>query len=59
VITPGERSRRRARRARPPVWLVALVAAAVVFVAGIPLGMALHDNPKPDLTVTTTKTIVP
>jgi type VI protein secretion system component VasF len=59
VIPPGERTRRRPRGARPPVWLVALVAAAVVFVAGIALGMALHDNPKPDLTVTTTKTIVP
>jgi hypothetical protein len=25
----------------------------------VALGMALHDNPKPDLSVTTTKTILP
>jgi hypothetical protein len=41
------------------VWLVALVAAAFLVAAGIALGMALHDNPKPNLTVTTTKTFVP
>jgi hypothetical protein len=35
------------------------VAAVVLFAVGIALGMALHDNPKPDLSVTTTKTIVP
>ena len=26
---------------------------------GIALGQALHDNPKPNLTVTSTKTLVP
>jgi uncharacterized membrane protein len=59
VITSGERSRRRARRRRPPVWLVALVGAAFLLAAGIAIGMALHDNPNPNLTVTTTKTFVP
>lgn len=58
MIVPGER-RRRSRRARPPVWLVAVVAAAILFLAGVALGMALHDNPTPNLTVTTNKTIIP
>jgi hypothetical protein len=57
VIVPGERRRR--RRARPPLWLLAVVAAAALFAVGIALGMALHDNPSPNLTVTTTKTVVP
>ncbi len=55
-----ESSRRRTkRRSGPPRWLVAVVAAALLFVVGIALGEALKDNPKPNLTVTTTKTIVP
>jgi hypothetical protein len=58
VTVPGER-RRRGGRALPPLWLVAFVAAALLFAIGIALGMALHDNPNPNLTVTTTKTIVP
>jgi hypothetical protein len=39
--------------------IVGIVAAAVVFAIGLALGMALRDNPKPDLSVTTTKTILP
>lgn len=55
-----EPSRRRTkRRSGPPRWLVAVVAAALLFAVGIALGEALKDNPKPNLTVTTTKTIVP
>jgi hypothetical protein len=38
---------------------VVIVVAVVVFAVGVALGMALHDNPKPDLSVTTTKTILP
>jgi hypothetical protein len=57
VIDP---SRRRAkRRSGPPRWLVAVVAAAILFAVGIALGEALKDNPTPNLTVTTTKIIVP
>jgi hypothetical protein len=41
------------------MWLVALVGAAFLLAAGIAIGMALHDNPNPNLTVTTTKTFVP
>jgi hypothetical protein len=43
-------------------WLVALGAvavAAILLLAGIAIGEALHDNPKPDLTVTHTKTLIP
>jgi hypothetical protein len=38
---------------------VALAAALVLFAVGIALGEALHDNPKPGITVTTTKTLIP
>ena len=55
----GPADRRRRRRWRPPLWLLALLAAALLFAVGVALGMALHDNPTPDLTVTTTKTLVP
>jgi hypothetical protein len=41
------------------VWLLALLAAALVFAVGVAVGKALEDNPKPNLTVTTTKTIIP
>jgi hypothetical protein len=57
VIEPSRR--RPKRRTGPPRWLVAVVAAAILFAVGIALGEALRDNPKPNLTVTTTKTIVP
>jgi hypothetical protein len=40
-------------------WLAGLLAAAVIFAAGVALGEALHDNPRPNLTVTSTKTLVP
>jgi hypothetical protein len=47
-------SRKRATR-----WLLGLVAAAVIFALGIALGQALHDNPKPGVTVTTSLTLQP
>jgi hypothetical protein len=40
-------------------WLAGLLVAAVIFVLGVALGQALHDNPRPNLTVTSTKTLVP
>jgi hypothetical protein len=58
VISPSYRRPRRHRRRLGP-WLAALAAAAILFALGIAVGSALHDNPNPDLTVTTTKTIVP
>jgi hypothetical protein len=57
VIEPS-RSRGK-RRSGPARWIVAVAAAALLFAVGIALGEALKDNPKPNLTVTTTKTIVP
>jgi hypothetical protein len=57
VIDPSRR--RGKRRSGPPRWLVAVVAAALLFAVGVALGEALKDNPKPNLTVTTTKIIVP
>lgn len=38
-------------------WLLGLLVIAVVFAAGVALGEALHDNPKPGITVTTVTTI--
>jgi hypothetical protein len=35
------------------------VLAFAIFALGIALGAALNDNPKPNLVVTTTKTLVP
>ena len=55
MIGAAERRRRR----RPLRWLLGLLGAAVLFVCGVALGKALQDNPKPNLTITTTKTIVP
>ena len=39
--------------------LAAVAVAALLFVLGIAVGEALHENPKPDLTVTHTKTLLP
>jgi hypothetical protein len=38
---------------------VGLLAAAAIFAIGVAVGQALHDNPRPNLTVTSTKTLVP
>jgi len=43
-----------------PVRLVLAVAvAAILFAVGVAVGEALHDNPKPDFTVTHQKTLIP
>ena len=51
----GRRGRRLELR-RPLAWVA---AGLFVLAVGIALGMALQDNPSPNLTVTTTKTVVP
>jgi ABC-type transporter Mla subunit MlaD len=52
--------RRSRRRRRSPIRLVVgLLAAVAIFAVGVAVGQALHDNPKPNLTVTSTKTLVP
>jgi hypothetical protein len=58
VIEPRDRRRRKGRRSlvRP---VAALAAALILLGLGIALGEALRDNPKPNLTVTSTKTLIP
>jgi hypothetical protein len=53
--------RRRTRRpsARAVRALLAAIGVVVVFGAGLALGMALHDNPKPGGTITYVRTFVP
>jgi ABC-type transporter Mla subunit MlaD len=58
VIDRRER-RSRKRRGSPIRLVVGLLAAVAIFAVGIAVGQALHDNPKPNLTVTSTKTLVP
>jgi hypothetical protein len=58
VIDRKERRSRR-RRGSPVRVIVGLLAAAAIFAGGVALGQALHDNPKPNLTVTSTKTLIP
>jgi len=56
----SQRARRRGKqRAFPIRAVIAIVVAGFLFALGIALGEALKDNPKPHLTVTSTKTIVP
>jgi hypothetical protein len=58
VIVPSRHRRRRRRRPWLP-WLAGLVAAVFLLAVGIAIGMAMQDNPQPNLTVTTTKTFIP
>jgi len=60
TVGPGARPRpRRRRRVVPWRPLIAIVAVVCVFGAGIALGEALHDNPKPGGTTTTERTLRP
>jgi hypothetical protein len=53
-------SRRRRRRTRAAVrWTIRILAVAVVFGAGVALGEALHDNPRPGGTITYVHTFPP
>ena len=40
-------------------WLAVALAAAVIFAVGVAVGEALHDNPKPGITVTSESTLHP
>ena len=56
---PARMPRPRRRRRR---WLRRLLVAAAViaaFAVGVAVGEALHDNPKPGVTITTVRTIRP
>ena len=52
------RPRRRPRK-RLPSWVVMLALFFVVFLLGVALGEALHDNPKPGGTQTIVQTFTP
>jgi len=54
-----ERRSRRQRRPRVAVWLAGVAVAALLFVAGVAVGEALHDNPKPGITQTSVRTLHP
>jgi hypothetical protein len=60
TFSPIERRPRRRRGPRRAVpWLAGLALAAIVFAVGVAVGEALHDNPKPGLTVTSVRTLHP
>jgi hypothetical protein len=59
TVERRQRAPKRRRRNAVLRWLLILAVAAVIFAAGVALGEALHDNPKPGITVTTVKTIRP
>jgi hypothetical protein len=40
-------------------WVLVLFVATVVFAIGIAVGEAIHDNPKPGITLTTERTLHP
>lgn len=40
-------------------WAIAAVVVVAVFALGVALGEALHDNPKPGITVTNVSTVHP
>jgi hypothetical protein len=47
------------RRRRPGLWLLAALAALLLFLVGVAVGEALHDNPRPGLTTTAVTTVTP
>jgi hypothetical protein len=55
----ARQARRRRRRRFPWTPLIAVIVLVCVFAAGIALGEALHDNPKPGGTTTTSNTLRP
>ena len=40
-------------------WVAGLALAVILFGLGVAVGEALHDNPKPGLTVTSVRTLHP
>ena len=59
ALTPVEREHRRRRRRRQEVirWGIRIGLALLLFLLGVGLGQALHDNPKPGGTVTLQRTL--
>jgi len=58
VSAPETRARRPPRR-RWPYALLRLVAVAVLVAAGVAVGEALHDNPRPSGPATVVRTLRP
>lgn len=59
ALSPVERRERRRRRRRQEVtrWGIRIGLVLIVFLLGIALGQALHDNPKPGSTITVQRTL--
>jgi len=59
ALTPVEREQRRRRRRRQELirWGIRVGVALLLFLFGIALGQALHDNPKPGSTITLQRTL--
>jgi len=59
ALSPVERRERRRRRRRQELarWGIRVGVALIVFLLGIALGQALHDNPKPGSTITLERTL--
>jgi len=59
TLSPVERESRRRRRRREEIrrWSIRVGLVLLVFVLGIALGQALHDNPKPGTTITLQRTL--
>ena len=60
-MTTSREERRPGRRRRPgvAVWLAGVAVAVLLFVAGVAVGEALHDNPTPGITQTSVRTLHP
>ena len=59
TLSPVERRERRRRRRREELtrWGIRVGIALLLFLLGIALGQALHDNPKPGSTITLERTL--
>ena len=59
ALSPVERQERRRRRRRQELtrWGIRIGLALLVFLLGVALGQALHDNPKPGSTITFERTL--
>ena len=59
MTEPARRARPRRRKRLVPSWVVTLLLFTLVFLLGIAIGQALHDNPKPGGTQTIVQTFTP
>jgi cytochrome bd-type quinol oxidase subunit 2 len=59
TVSPVERRERRRRRRRQELtrWGIRIGLVLIVFLLGIALGQALHDNPNPGSTITVQRTL--